>query len=108
MTRKATPATVDLDATRQRLDRLGLLHAGEHLDTLVSEAMNSETANNAALIAPATGFMLRLRMSPTSECNSSSNSSYIGILQTRSLISSPNTDREFAISSFSVKSPAAE
>ena len=35
MTRKAAaPETVDLDATRQRLDRLGLLHAAEQLDAV--------------------------------------------------------------------------
>ena len=46
MTRKATPAIMDLDATRQRLDRLGLLHAGEQVDTLVSEGVKHNTAQH--------------------------------------------------------------
>jgi DNA replication protein DnaC len=45
MSRKATPApTVDLDRTRQRLDRLGLLHAAEQLEGLISEAVKDNSA----------------------------------------------------------------
>lgn len=43
MSRKAAP-TVDLDATRQRLERLSLVHAAEQLDTLISDAVKHETA----------------------------------------------------------------
>lgn len=43
MNRKAATPTVDLDATRQRLERLGLIHAGEQLDTLISEAVKAST-----------------------------------------------------------------
>lgn len=44
MTRKAGSPVVDLDVTRRRLDRLGLLHAAEQLETLISEAVQHETA----------------------------------------------------------------
>lgn len=45
MNRKATPTpTVDLDRTRQRLDRLGLLHAAEQLEGLISEAVKDNSA----------------------------------------------------------------
>lgn len=43
MSRKATP-TVDLDATRRRLERLCLVHAAEQLDTLISDAVKHETS----------------------------------------------------------------
>jgi DNA replication protein DnaC len=46
MNRKATPS-VDLDRTRQRLDRLGLIHAAEQLDTLISDAVKHNTAPHA-------------------------------------------------------------
>jgi DNA replication protein DnaC len=49
MTRKATTETVDLDATRQRLDRLGLVHAAEQLDTLISAAVKHNTAPHRLL-----------------------------------------------------------
>ena len=44
MNRKAQTPTVDLDATRTRLERLGLNHAGERLDTLISEAVKQSSA----------------------------------------------------------------
>jgi DNA replication protein DnaC len=44
MNRKVATATVDLDATRQRLERLGLLHAAEQLDPLISDAVKHNTA----------------------------------------------------------------
>lgn len=44
MNRKTQTPTVDLDATRARLERLGLTHAGEQLDTLISEAVKQSTA----------------------------------------------------------------
>jgi DNA replication protein DnaC len=43
MNRKTTPS-VDLDRTRHRLDRLGMVHAAEQLDTLISDAVKHETA----------------------------------------------------------------
>lgn len=42
MNRKAPTPTVDLDATRQRLERLGLPHAAEQLETLISEAVKHD------------------------------------------------------------------
>jgi DNA replication protein DnaC len=39
-----TTPIVDLDATRQRLERLGLNHAGEHLQTTISEAVKDSLA----------------------------------------------------------------
>jgi DNA replication protein DnaC len=44
MTRKTPPASVDLDAIRQRLERLGLAHAAEQLDPLISEAVKHNSA----------------------------------------------------------------
>ena len=46
MTRKstATTTTVDLDTTRQRLDRLGLCHAAQQLDDLISDAVKHNIA----------------------------------------------------------------
>jgi DNA replication protein DnaC len=44
MSRKATAPTVDLDATRQRLERLGLVYAAEQLEALISEAVKHDTA----------------------------------------------------------------
>lgn len=46
MNRKTQTVTVDLDATRQRLERLGLLHAAEQLDPLISEAVKHNTAGH--------------------------------------------------------------
>jgi DNA replication protein DnaC len=43
MNRKPTP-TVDLDATRQRLERLSLVHAAEQLDTLISDAVKHQSS----------------------------------------------------------------
>lgn len=42
-TKRATPK-VDLDTTRQRLERLGLVHAAEQLEGLISEAIKHDTA----------------------------------------------------------------
>ena len=44
MTRKASTPTVDLDATRTRLERLGLTHAGERLQETISEAVKDSLA----------------------------------------------------------------
>ncbi len=45
MNRKAAPApTVDLDTTRQRLERLGLVHAAEQLESLISDAVKHDIA----------------------------------------------------------------
>lgn len=44
MNRKRSAPTVDLDATRQRLERLGLIHAGEQLEGLLSDAVKHELA----------------------------------------------------------------
>jgi DNA replication protein DnaC len=43
MNRKATPR-VDLDVTRQRLERLGLVNAAERIEGLISDAVKNETA----------------------------------------------------------------
>jgi len=43
MNRKTAP-TVDLDTTRRRLERLGLMHAAEHLEALVSDAVKDDLA----------------------------------------------------------------
>ncbi len=43
MNRKTAP-TVDLDATRHRLERLNLLHAAEQLDGLISDAVKDDIA----------------------------------------------------------------
>ncbi len=42
--KRAANATVDLDTTRQRLERLGLIHAAEQLEALVSEAVKHNSA----------------------------------------------------------------
>jgi len=42
--KKAGPPTVDLDATRERLEKVGLARAAEHLDELVSEAVKGSTS----------------------------------------------------------------
>lgn len=42
MNRKAAPS-VDLDATRQRLERLSLVHAAEQLDALISDAVKHQS-----------------------------------------------------------------
>lgn len=44
MSAKRPQPKVDLDATRQRLERLGLLHAAEQLGGLISEAIKHDTA----------------------------------------------------------------
>jgi DNA replication protein DnaC len=44
MSAKRPQPKVDLDATRQRLERLGLVHAAEQLEGLVSEAIKHDTA----------------------------------------------------------------
>ncbi|WP_200243840.1 hypothetical protein [Thiohalocapsa halophila] len=43
ITSKATTETVDLDATRQPLGLLGLVHAAEQLDTLISATVKHDT-----------------------------------------------------------------
>jgi DNA replication protein DnaC len=43
MNRKTTPR-VDLDVTRQRLERLGMVHAAERIEGLISEAVKNDTA----------------------------------------------------------------
>lgn len=43
MNRKAAPR-VDLDVTRQRLERLGLVNAAERIEGLISEAVKNDTA----------------------------------------------------------------
>ncbi len=48
MNRKTTP-TVDLDTTRQRLERLGLLHAAERLDALLSDAVKHDSSPHQIL-----------------------------------------------------------
>ncbi|NIR59277.1 MAG: hypothetical protein GWO02_07015, partial [Gammaproteobacteria bacterium] len=40
---------VDLDATRERLERLGLGHAAERLEALLAETVKKETAPQAFL-----------------------------------------------------------
>jgi DNA replication protein DnaC len=47
MNRKAATPKVDLDATRERLERLALLHAAEQLDPLISKAVKHNTAPHA-------------------------------------------------------------
>jgi len=44
MSTKRTTPKVDLDATRQRLERLGLVHAAEQLEGLISEAIKHDSA----------------------------------------------------------------
>lgn len=43
MNRKTTPR-VDLDVTRQRLERLGMVNAAERIEGLISEAVKNDTA----------------------------------------------------------------
>jgi DNA replication protein DnaC len=43
MSRKTTPR-VDLDVTRQRLERLGMVNAAERIEGLISEAVKNDTA----------------------------------------------------------------
>lgn len=43
MNRKSTPR-VDLDVTRQRLERLGMVNAAERIEGLISEAVKNDTA----------------------------------------------------------------
>jgi DNA replication protein DnaC len=49
MNRKATTPSVDLDATRQRLERLALPHAAEQLEALISDAVKHNTAPHRLL-----------------------------------------------------------
>ena len=50
MTRKRTPApTVDLDATRQRLERLAMPHAAEQLEALISDAVKHDSAAHSVI-----------------------------------------------------------
>lgn len=41
---KKTPPKLDLDQTRDKLDKVGLVRASEHLDVLLAEAVKEETA----------------------------------------------------------------
>lgn len=41
---KKTPPKLDLDQTREKLDKVGLVRACEHLDVLLAEAVKEETA----------------------------------------------------------------
>jgi DNA replication protein DnaC len=41
---KKTPPKLDLDQTREKLDKVGLVRASEHLDALITEAVKEETA----------------------------------------------------------------
>lgn len=43
MSRKTTPR-VDIDVTRQRLERLGMVNAAERIEGLISEAVKNDTA----------------------------------------------------------------
>ena len=44
MSAKTPKPTVDLDATRDRLERVGLLWAAEQMETLISEAVKGNTS----------------------------------------------------------------
>jgi len=39
MSKRNSPVTVDLDRTREQLNRLGLGHAAEQVDALISDAV---------------------------------------------------------------------
>ena len=49
MNRKAHTTTVDLDATRNRLERIGCLYAAEQLDELISKAVKDNSAPHQLL-----------------------------------------------------------
>ena len=44
MSKRSSPVTVDLDRTREQLNRLGLGHAAEQLDALISDAVRDSLA----------------------------------------------------------------
>jgi DNA replication protein DnaC len=49
MSPKAAPPRLDIDPTRERLSRLGLIHAAEHLPELLSVAVRDEYSPHRAL-----------------------------------------------------------